>query len=167
MIPQVLTNCNLFVDGKSYAGNVTSITLPKLTRKADDHRAGGMDGPVSVGMGMEMLEASFSLSCTSPDVLKFFGLADDTAFNGAFRGSFKEQTGAVVAVIATLRGQLSENDAGEWKPGEKAESKFTVKASYYKLEIDGQAIYELDPANCIRIINGTDEAAAERAAIGL
>ena len=39
--------------------------------------------------------------------------------------------------------------------------------SYYKLEVDGAVIYELDPANCIRIINGKDEAAAERTAIGL
>lgn len=167
MIPQTLTNMNLFVDGKGYAGVATEVNLPKLKRKTEDHRAGGMDGPVKIGMGMEMLEASFSLSGISPDVLVFFGLADDTAFSGSFRGAFKNLKGAVVAAVATWRGMLEEMDPGSWKSGDKSESKFNCPLTYYKLEVDGQVIYELDPTNCIRIINGNDEAAAERAAIGM
>lgn len=33
MIPQMLSNTNLFVDGVSFAGDVPSLTLPKLTVK--------------------------------------------------------------------------------------------------------------------------------------
>ena len=40
--------------------------------------------------------------------------------------------------------------------GDKAETKFNAALSYYKLEVDGQVVYELHPANCIRIINGKD-----------
>lgn len=167
MIPQTLTNMNLFVDGKGYAGLVTEVNLPKLKRKTEDHRGGGMDAPVKMGMGLEALEAGFSLIGASKDVLVFFGLADDTAFNGSFRGAFKDQKGAVVAAVATLRGMLEEVDPGNWKPGEKAESKFNCALSYYKLELDNQVIYEIDPANCIRIVNGTDQLAAERTAIGM
>ncbi|ASJ24398.1 phage major tail tube protein [Laribacter hongkongensis] len=104
MIPQVLTNLNLYVDGRGFAGRVTEIQLPKLKRKTDGYRAGGMDAEV---------------------------------------------------------------DMGSWKPGDKGETKYTASLSYYKLEIDGRAIYEIDPVNCVRIINGTDELAAKRAAIGL
>lgn len=167
MIPQTLVNMNLFIDGKGYAGIATEVNLPKLKRKTEEHRAGGMDGPVKIGMGMEMLDGSFSLSGVSKEVMSFFGLADDTAFNGSFRGAYKNQKGEVVAVIATFRGMVEEVDSGSWKAGDKAETKFTIAPSYYKLEIDGQAVYELDPANCIRIINGKDEAAAERQAIGM
>lgn len=167
MIPQTLTNMNLFVDGKGYAGLVTEVNLPKLKRKTEDHRGGGMDAPVKMGMGLEALEAGFSLIGESKDVLVFFGLADDTAFNGSFRGAFKDQKGAVVAAVATFRGMLEEVDPGNWKPGEKAESKFNCALSYYKLELDNQVIYEIDPANCIRIVNGTDQLAAERTAIGM
>lgn len=167
MIPQTLVNMNLFVDGKGYAGLATEVNLPKLKRKTEEHRAGGMDGPIKMGMGMEMMEAGFTMTGVSKDVLVFFGVADDTAFNGNFRGAFKNQKGEVVAAVATFRGMLEEVDPGNWKAGDKAETKFNAALSYYKLEVDGQVVYELDPANCIRIINGKDEAAAERQAIGM
>lgn len=167
MIPQTLTNMNLFVDGKGYAGVATEVNLPKLKRKTEEHRAGGMDGPIKLGLGMEMLDGSFKLSGINPDVLAFFGLADDTAFNGSFRGAFKDQKGEVVGAIATFRGMLEEVDFGSWKAGEKSETTFNIAPSYYKLEVDGAVVYELDPANNIRIINGTDEAEKERAAIGM
>lgn len=167
MIPQTLVNMNLFVDGKGYAGIATEVNLPKLKRKSEEHRAGGMDGPIKMSMGMEAMEASFTLSGIAKDVLVFHGLADDTALNGSFRGAYKNHKGAVVPVIATFRGMLEEVDPGAWKAGDKAETKFNVSVSYYKLEVEGQSVYELDPANCIRIINGKDEAAEERKAIGL
>lgn len=167
MIPQTLVNMNLFVDGKGYAGLATEVSPPKLKRKTEEHRAGGMDGPIKMGMGMEALEASFTMAGISKDVLVFFGVADDTAFNGNFRGAFKDQKGAVVAAVVTFRGMLEEVDPGSWKAGDKSETKFNAALSYYKLEIDGAVVHELDPLNCIRMINGKDEAAAERAAIGL
>ena len=166
-LPRVLKNMNLFVDGRGYAGRIDEIQLPKLTLKTEEHRAGGMDCPIKMGMGMEALEASFTMAGISKDVLVFFGVADDTAFNGNFRGAFKDQKGAVVAAVVTFRGMLEEVDPGSWKAGDKAEAKFNAALSYYKLEIDGAVVHELGPVNCIRMINGKDEAAAERAAIGL
>ncbi|MCF3993620.1 phage major tail tube protein, partial [Pseudomonas aeruginosa] len=35
MIPQTLTNTNLFIDGVSFAGDVPSLTLPKLAVKTE------------------------------------------------------------------------------------------------------------------------------------
>ncbi|HAF92357.1 MAG TPA: phage major tail tube protein [Pseudomonas sp.] len=167
MIPQVLTNMNLFVDGRSFSGRVTELVLPKLRRKTEEHRAGGMDGPVKMGMGMEMLDGSFKVTGVDRELLGMFGLADDTSFNGTFRGAYKDQKGNITPAVATLRGMLEELDMGSWVAGEKGESTFTLAPSYYKLEVDGQVVYEMDPLNCVRIINGNDEAAAERAAIGL
>lgn len=167
MIPQTLTNMNLFVDGVSYAGVVSELSLPKIKRKTEELRNGGMDAPIKIGTGMEMMEASFSVSGMTPEILKQFGLADDTAFNGVFRGAYKDQKGDVVSVVATLRGLIEEIDFGSWKAGDKAESKFTLAPSFYKLEVGGQTIYEIDPIGMVRIVNGTDELAAERAAIGL
>ena len=43
MIPETLANMNLFADGISFQGDVPSLTLPKLTLKTEEHRAGGMD----------------------------------------------------------------------------------------------------------------------------
>ncbi|WP_223518358.1 MULTISPECIES: phage major tail tube protein [unclassified Pseudomonas] len=167
MIPEVLYNTNLFVDGISLQGDVPSLTLPKLTLKTDEYRAGGMDAAVELDMGMEKLEASFLTNGVRREVLKFFGLSDLTGFNASFRGAFKGQKGSVKSVVATLRGSLKEVDPGDWKPGEKGEFKYAVAVTYYKLEIDGSVVFEIDPLNSIRVIDGTDQLAAVRSALGM
>lgn len=89
MIPETLANLNLFADGVSFQGDVPSLTLPKLTLKMEEHRGGGMDAPVELDMGMEKQEANFTTTGVRRESLKFFGLADGTAFNGTFRGPTK------------------------------------------------------------------------------
>lgn len=167
MIPQTLYNFNLFVDGNSYAGVASQVTLPKLKIKTEDYRAGGMDAPVKMDMGLEGLDAAFAMTGMAKDVLAYFGLADQTSFKGTFRGAFKDQKGAVVAAVATFGGMLQEVDMGDWKAGDKAETKFSVNCSYYKLEIDNTVVFEIDPVAGIRVINGTDQLTGVRQALGI
>ena len=167
MIPETLANLNLFVDGQSFQGDVTSLTLPKLTLKTEEHRAGGMDIPIELDMGMEKMEANFTTTGVRKESLKFFGLADGNAFNGTFRGSFKGQKGETKSVIVTQRGTLKEVDMGDWKPGDKAEVKHAIAVTYYKLEVGGQLIHEIDPAGMKRVINGVDQLASQRRDLGL
>lgn len=167
MIPEMLTNCVMFVDGVSFSGDVPSMTLPKLSIKSEEYRGGGMSGPVDLPTGLEKLEAAFTTNGVRKEAMKFFGLADQTACNLVFRGSFKGQKGTVKAVTLTLRGSLKEVDMGDWKPGDKAEIKHAVAVTYYKLEIDGRVMYEIDFANMVQVINGVDQLAAERSALGL
>ncbi|OBZ25505.1 phage major tail tube protein [Pseudomonas protegens] len=167
MIPETLANMNLFVDGISFQGDVPSLTLPKLTLKTEEHRVGGMDVPVELDMGMEKQEAGFTTTGVRRESLKMFGLADGSGFNGVFRGAFKGLKGKVTPVIVTLRGLLKEVDMGDWKSGDKAEVKHNVALTYYKLEADGRLIYEIDALGMKRVINGVDQLAAQRSALGL
>jgi len=79
MVPQTLYNMNAHIDGLSFNGEITSLTLPKLTLKTEEHRAGGMDAPVEMDQGMEKLESSFAGKGARPEIMKFYGLADQTA----------------------------------------------------------------------------------------
>ncbi|MEW2928333.1 MULTISPECIES: phage major tail tube protein [Pseudomonas] len=167
LIPETLANTNLFVDGVSFQGDVPSLTLPKLTLKTEEHRAGGMDIGIELDMGMEKMESNFTTTGVRKESLKFFGLADGNAFNGTFRGSFKGQRGATKAVVVTLRGLLKELDMGDWKAGDKAEVKHGIAVTYYKLEVGGELIYEIDPIGMKRVINGTDQLASQRSDLGL
>ena len=167
MIPETLANMNLFVDGKSFQGDVPSLTLPKLTLKMEEHRAGGMDLAVEMDQGMEKQEAGFVTTGVRRESLKFFGLADGTSFNGTFRGAFKGRKGKITPVVVTLRGSLKEVDMGDWKAGDKAEIKHNVAVTYYKLEVDGQVIYEIDALGMKRVINGVDQLVEQRRALGL
>ena len=49
----------------------------------------------------------------------------------------------------------------------KAEFKYAVAVSYYKLEVDGREVYEIDPVNGVRAINGVDQLAGMRNDLGL
>ncbi|MDU7558410.1 MAG: phage major tail tube protein, partial [Pseudomonas sp.] len=60
MIPQVLSNTNLFVDGISFSGDVPSLTLPKMTLKTEGHRGGGMADEIEMDMGLEKMEANWT-----------------------------------------------------------------------------------------------------------
>ncbi len=167
MIPQVLFDTNLFMGGISFSGDVPSVTLPKLTVKTDSFRGGGMGAEIEMDMGLEKLEASFVTTGVRRESLKYFGLADQTSCNPVFRGAFRGLGGKVTPVIATMRGMLKEVDMGDWKPGDKAENKFAMALQYYKLEIDGRVMYEIDMLNCVRVIDGVDQMADVRIALGL
>jgi hypothetical protein len=163
----ILKNFNLFVDGRGYAGECEEITPPKLTFKTDEFRNGGMDAPVAIELGMEKLEASFSLTKYDADVLKLFGLAPGHSKPLTFRGSVISENGTEIPVVINLTGYLTEVDMGSWKPGDKATLKGTVAVRYYKHTINGAVIHEIDIPNMIRIVNGTDALKQTRANLGM
>lgn len=166
MISDVLRNCDLFVDGRGYAGKVEEMTPPKLTVQTEEYRAGGMDAPVELDMGMEKLECGFSLGAVDAGVLKLWGLRAGARVPLTFRGALEDENGAVKAAAVKVRGLLKEIDYGAWKPGEKATLKAAVAVRYYRLEIAGETIHEIDVENMVRLVNGVDQLAAQRAALG-
>lgn len=75
-MPKILKNFNVLVDGRGYAGRIDEITLPKLTIKTEEYRAGGMDIPISIDMGMEKLEVDFIFAEYDSELFRLFGLID-------------------------------------------------------------------------------------------
>ena len=168
MATKLLKDVNLFIDGRGYAGNVEEFDPPKLAIKTEPHRAGGMDAPVEVDMGMEPLTAMVTLSHAAREALKLFGLAPGNLAPMTLRGSQENEAGTEVeAVVYSLRGTMKEVDPGTWKSGEKAPCKMTMALRYYKLEIGGETVHEIDVENMTRVIDGTDQLAARRQALGL
>ena len=55
----------------------------------------------------------------------------------------------------------------DWKAGDKAEVKHAIGVTYYKLEVGGVVIYEIDPVGMRRVINGVDQLAGQRNDLGL
>lgn len=166
MIPKILKNFNAFVDGRGYAGRVDEITLPKLTIKTEEHRAGGMDVPVEIDMGMEKLEAELTFAEYDVELFRLFGLIDGNAVSLTLRGAIQAD-GEAEPIIVNLRGSFREVDAGTWKAGDKATLKCMIAVRYYRLTINGDSVIEIDAENMIRIIGGEDQMATIRQAIGI
>ena len=166
-ITDILRNCNLFVDGRGYAGRLDEVVPPKLTVKTEEFRAGGMDAPVELDQGMEKLECSMSSSGIDQTLLEQWGVATGALVQFTIRGVLQDEDGTVRAVVIQLRGHVKEIDFGTWKPGEKVPMKAMVACRYYKLEHAGRTLHEIDVPNMIRIVNGTDQLAEQRAALGI
>jgi P2 family phage contractile tail tube protein len=166
-LENILRNFNLFIDGRGFAGNVEEITLPKLTLKTDEFRGGGMDSPLKIELGLEALEASFTLTKYDPDTLKLFGLAPGNSKPLTFRGSVISEDGTEIPVVINITGFITELDFGSWKAGDKATLKGTVAVRYYKHTVNGEVIHEIDVKNMIRTVNGTDQLKQTRANLGM
>ena len=166
-IAKLLKDVSLFIDGKGYVANVEEFEPPALAVKTEEHRAGGMDMPVEIDMGMEKMEATVSLSNADRDALRLFGLAPGNWTPMTLRGSQEGDDGAVEPVAHSLRGQIKNVEWGTWKGGEKAPCKLMLALRYYKLEIDGDIVIEIDVENMKRVINGVDQLEERRRALGL
>ena len=172
MLPKILRNFNAFVDGMGFAGRIEEIQLPKLSIKTEEFRAGGMDIPVQIDLGMEKLEAELTFAEYDADLFRLFGLTNNAGIAFTLRGGMQGSGGGnsssnAESVVINLRGIIKELDLGSWKPGDKTSLKCSISANYYKLTINNIELIEIDAENLIRKINGVDQMDSIRSAIGI
>lgn len=160
-------NFNLFVDGRGYAGQADEFNAPKLTLQTEEFRAGGMDAPIDVTMGMEKLVCDFSLKSYDRNVLALFGIVEGSNVPVTVREALESYDGTTTAVAHTMRGKITEIDPGTSKPGELPPLKVTMTLSYYKMKHGETVVHEIDVENMVRVINGTDVLSDLRAALGI
>lgn len=166
-LPRKLKNLNLFNNGVTYIGQIGEVTLPKLTRKMEEWRGGGMNAPIKIDQGMEGLELESVCGGLMRDVFGQFGIARHDGVMLRFAGAYqRDDTGQVDAVEVVVRGRHEEIDAGKGKAGDDTEFKFKTVASYYKLVINGETVIEIDIPNFVEVVDGIDRLLEQRAAIG-
>ncbi|NJB67205.1 hypothetical protein GGQ74_000845 [Desulfobaculum xiamenense] len=163
----ILKNFALFVDGRGYVGDCEEVQPPSLSLVTDDFRAGGMDAPVALDMGMEKLEGTFTLTRQCADVLMSFGVTQNSGVQITARGALESLDGTVTPVTIQMRGCVVKIESGAWKPGEKSTLSVTVALTYYKREQGGKVLHEIDVPNMKRIIGGVDQLAEIRKACGM
>lgn len=168
-LPKKLKNFNLFLDGESYAGRATEIELAKLSRKMEEYRGGGMNGPVDIDMGMEKLESTITLAEYSRATLNHFGVTSVDGVQMRFKGAAVNDgtTSETDAIEIVMRGRFKEIDMGSAKSGDDSSMKLAASLSYYKYIVNGEDIIEIDLLNMVEIVNGEDRLAEQREALGL
>ncbi|AXQ50156.1 phage major tail tube protein [Stenotrophomonas rhizophila] len=169
-LPKKLKHMNLFNDAQSYLGVAKTVTLPKLGRKLEAYRGGGMDGPAKVDLGFsdDGLALEWTLGGWDLIALRQFGAVRADGVAMRFAGSVqRDDDGSVSAVEIAVRGRHEEIDFGEATPGEDTEHKINTALTYYKLTVDGEVIVEIDFLNFVFIVDGEDLLADHRKAIGL
>ena len=167
-LPRILKNFNVFLNGESWLGLVPELILPKLTRKLEEYRAGGMEGPIDLDFGQEKMEAELKGAGWVKGLTSKWGAGTHDAVLLRFAGAIRtDDTEAVMAAEVVMRGRLVERDGGSEKAGELAEKTYKYTLSYYKEVIDGEVVIEIDLVNLVCIIDGEDRNSAIRAALGI
>ncbi len=167
-LPKILKNYNVFHNGENWMGKCTEFTIPKLARKVEAYRGGGMNGEVEVDLGMEKMESTQTYGGPMRQVFEQWGISKIDGVLLRFAAIIEEDgDGAKDAVEVVLRGRYKEIDSGSSKAGDKNEFKSTMSVTYFKYSINGQAIVEIDLVNFIEIVNGVDRLAEQRKALGL
>ena len=161
---------NLFFNGDNWQGKAEEITLPKLTRKLEAYRAGGMNGAAHVDLGLEddALGMEITLGGMEAQLYKQWGIAEIDGVPLRFSGAYqRDDTGETIACEVVVRGRLSEIDPGSAKQGDNTQVKFSFKPTYYRLVWAGADLIEIDVINMVEKVDGKDRLAEQRAAIGL
>jgi P2 family phage contractile tail tube protein len=161
-------NLNVFFNGVGWAGRVDSFQPPTVESTVEDYRGGGMDGPVPLRMGQEAMESQIIFNGYHSEVITSWGLADSTAVRSEVRGALEDYTGEVKGIRFTMEGPVTSLEPDEIK-GQGEVPKVTVmqKLHYYKIELDGTPVLEIDFILMKRIVNGVDQLEALRGVLGL
>jgi len=167
-LPKQLKDFNLFGDGENWQGQIPELNIPKLARKAEEYRAGGMDGTVEIDLGMEKIEFEWTAGGLIDAIFDGFGAptldANQLRFTGAY---MRDDTAETVAVEIIVRGRHREIDPGTAKAGNNNQIGVVTSCSYYKLIVDGEDVIEIDVPGYVFKIRGEDRLAAKRTALGL
>jgi hypothetical protein len=168
MTPRILKNFTTFVNGRGKAGVVEELELPEIDFKQDAFRAGGMDAETEVDMGQGAMSAKFTFLDPDPRDLALVGLTTGNSVRTTSRGAFvRDSDGETVAVVCELGGKFKKLSMGNWKAGEKANQVYEMAVNYYRLNVGGVDVIEIDVLNMRRIIGGVDQLAGIRADIGI
>jgi len=164
-LPRSIKGYTAFIDGFGMIGLTTGGKLPPIKAKTEAYRDGGMDGEDELEFGIEKLEAELTFAEMNERVLGTV-LSRNTPIT--LRGSMEgEGVDTTIPVIGQFRGLVTSADPGEWGDPKKGEVKLALTPNYYRLRIGSAEIYEIDLLNGIRRINGIDQLAARRAALGV
>ena len=168
MLPRTLYNFNFFTNSVSWAGIASQITLPKISKKTEDHRGAGMIGDVALTLGYEQMECEVTYA--GFDALQFtqLGVCGVSDLPLRFVGIYERQdTCTKQNVEIYMRGNGHELDPGSSELGKKTEHKVKYGVSYYRLEVDGQVMCELDFVNGIERFGDNDLALQIKNLLGL
>jgi uncharacterized protein len=167
-LPAKLKNFVLFNAADSYQGQVSEITLPKLTLKTDDWRGAGMLGEVKVDMGIDPQPIECKAGGYMAGVMRQFGVAQFDGVLLRFVGAYQaDDSGRVFPAELIVRGRHTEIDPGTAKAGDSNDFGWTTAWTYLKWTVGGFTDVEIDLVNMVLITGGIDRMADVRAALGL
>lgn len=164
-------DANVYVNNTSQHGQAAEVTCPDIAAVMTEYKALGMLGSAEFFNGFEKMESTIKWG-SFPDNDIQIALANPMVpLDFMVRSSKAEyENGGLTGekpVVMYMRGYVKKHPGGTFKPKEDTELETTVSVLYYKQEIDGEEIVELDVINNIYKVGGEDLTAERRQNLGI
>ena len=158
----------------NYAGQVDEFHPPQLEIMTEPYKAGGMDVPVLLDMGMMPLEGRLIINGYEQSAFGGFGLADAKAATITVKGGLEDYDGTTGVMQWIMTGNITSLGMGRIRGrGETPRTMLSIACVEYQIKQGPTGgpgdpdLINIDVLNFTRFINGVDRLAALRAAIGL
>jgi len=165
-----LTNANVYVDGDSLLGKVEEITLPDGNFMQSEHKALGMIGKFELFSGVDKMEATLKWNAFYADIMTKFSnprKALKLQVRSSLENHGSDGLNSEVPVVAYLTGQPKNFPGGNYKQHDNVEASSKMTLTAYKLEIDGQVVFDYDALSNIFIVGDEDIFATYRSNLGI
>lgn len=170
-IPEKLNDFKVYIDDNNYSPGISDIELPSLNALTDTESGAGILGEYdSPNMGQfESTKLKLNWKSIGQERNLLFKPGshkiDCRLANQYYDVASSTQKISVDRVIA--RGPVITNELGKAEKGSKYEGSSEIECLYLKIISDGKTILELDKLNYIYKVNGVDQLATLRKALGM
>lgn len=147
-----IINGNAYLNGNKLAGKLDELELPAIKLKMQENTPLGIFGSIETPSGLEKMEAKFKWNSIYPAEWKQESPMKTTRLIVKSNMMVADASGISKnsQVTATIGGIFKELPTGTIKSGEKSDgAEHLMAVYYYKLEVDGEAVYEIDVVNNI------------------
>ena len=170
MVVNKVFDANVYINDASTHGMASEVSCPEVSAKMDEYPALGMYIPVSLPNGIEAMELSIKWTMPSNEVMIAMAnsmqavdlaiFSSKAVFNNS--GKVEEQKIAI-----NVRGFPKKHQGGSFKAREDSEFENTIAVFYYRIEVNGQEIMEVDAMNNIYTVDGVDMLEQRKANLGI
>ena len=169
-IPVKLANARVYFKNKVLLG-IADAELPKIEFDTESLKGLGIGGEIEVvnPAYLKPMNAKLKFNTTTKE---FSNLSAPEAHEIEIYGAteFKDDTTKEIKygqVRAYLKATAKSANPGKLEAGKPMDAEIELTVYVYKLEIDGQMVYEIDPENFVLNVNGKDYLSDVRTALGM
>ncbi|MGL5286163.1 MAG: phage major tail tube protein [Aeromonas sp.] len=165
-LPHILTDMNVFMLDESFAGQVNTMTMPKIAYKVVEKILSGAAGTIDRSLGrLEKMEIEVNIEAFNDRLIGMVGSNDAREEVVVVKGAL-DVDGTHKQIIVRFSGFWRDLDPGEFKPEGETAVKSMVSLEHYELELDGRELVYVDVLTNVVRFNGVDRTAEIRACLG-
>lgn len=170
-VPDRLIGFNLFDEDGQRFESVVDVELPSLEYMMETLNGAGIAGESdmpAIGQ-LGTLNTTISLRTPTGELALFSEPRGHMVLIKGAMQLYEAGTGRLVPapVSATMRCLPSKSNVGKFETGKRTDSSVELVVDYYKLEIAGKVLHEVDKLNYKCVINGVDTLEEVRQMIGM